>query len=183
MNIADALFNPQVRVGARKFVQMAFVVNDIDAAMDHWVRTWGVGPFYILRNAQWENLRYRGQSAVVDASFAMAQAGPIQIELCAQHNDAPSCYREGREPGWEGFHHVATVTDDYDAEIAHLAADGFGVVMDGTFGDMRFAYVDTRATGGFMTEVISNWGPVSDSHRMIAEASLDWDGRDPIREL
>jgi hypothetical protein len=181
--IGDTLFSPEVRVGSHKFVQQAYVVDDIDAAVDYWVKTWKVGPFYVLRHAQWENLRYRGRPATVDASFAMAQAGPIQIELCQQHNDAPSCYRDVFPAGHQGFHHVATVTDDYEAEIARLSTAGFDIAMEGTFGEMKFAYVDTRAVAGFMTEVISNWAPVSESHRMIAEASFGWDGRDPLRDL
>jgi hypothetical protein len=179
----DALFSPLLRIGSGNFVQQAYVVDDIDATIEHWVRTWGIGPFYVLRHAQWENLRYRGRPAVVDASFAMAQAGPIQIELCQQHNEGPSCYRDAFSRGQEGFHHVATVTQDYDAEIARLADAGFSIAMDGTFGEMRFAYVDTRAVGGFMTEVLSNWGPVNDSHKMVAEASIGWDGANAIREL
>lgn len=183
MKIADALFDPRLRIGRASFVQQAYVVDDIDAAMRRWHETWGIGPFYVLRHAQWENLRYRGQPATVDASFAMAQAGPVQIELCQQHNDARSCYRDAFEAGQEGFHHVATVTEDFDAEIARFADSGFDIAMDGTFGEMRFAYVDTRSIGGFMTEVISNWAPVNETHRMVAEAAMGWDGSDPIREL
>lgn len=181
--IVDSLFSPLLRIGRGNFVQQAYVVDDIDAAIQHWIKAWGIGPFYVLRHAQWQNLRYRGQPATVDASFAMAQAGPIQIELCQQHNAAPSCYRDAFPEGKGGFHHVATVSHDYDAEIARLAAAGFEVAMDGTFGEMRFAYVDTRSVGGFMTEVLSNWGPVNDTHKMVAEASIGWDGSDPVREL
>ena len=32
--IGDTLFSPEVRVGSHKFVQQAYVVDDIDAAVD-----------------------------------------------------------------------------------------------------------------------------------------------------
>jgi len=78
---------------------------------------------------------------------------------------------------------LATVVDNYDVEIARLKGGGFEVAMEGTFGEMQFAYVDTRAVSGFMTEIVSNWGPVGDTHRMVADASIAWDGRDPVRDL
>ena len=179
----NSLFTPSMRIGKGKFFQQAFLVEDIDAAMKYWTDCWGIGPFFIIRHAKWENLRYRGQPVEVDASFAMAQAGPLQIELCAQHNVAPSCYRDMFQPGQEGFHHLAMVVDNYDVEIARLKDVGFEVAMEGTFGEMQFAYVDTRTVSGFMTEIVSNWGPVGDTHRMVADASIGWDGRDPVRDL
>ncbi|GAB4142558.1 MAG: VOC family protein [Sphingomonadales bacterium] len=172
-----------LRVGRNRFIQTAFVVDDIDAAMHHWLKTYNTGPFYIMRHAQIEDLRYRGKPGQVDASFAMAQAGGIQIELCAQHNDGPSAYRDTFPKGQEGFHHMCSVTLDYDAEMAHFRALGFEPAMEGRFGEMRFSYLDTRKAFGFMTEVIEEWEPVRAVHQQVADAAQNWDGSDPIREL
>lgn len=168
---------------SRSYIQVAFVVNDIDAAMERWIREMGIGPFFVIRNAKMDELRYRGKDVFVDASFAMAQAGNIQIELCQQHNEAPSAYRDTFPDGGEGLHHMCVVAKSYDDEIAHYRRQGFEPSMEGRFGEMRFAYVDTRPALGFMTEVIEDWEPVRTVHRQVAEAAVNWDGKDPIRNL
>jgi hypothetical protein len=175
--------DPSLRVGRNKFIQAAYVVDDIDAAMERWLKFNGLGPFFIIRHAKMQDLRYRGRPVEVDASFAMAQAGGIQIELCAQHNEGPSCYRDMFAPGEEGFHHMCSVTHDYETELAHFASLGCPPAMEGRFGEMRFAYVDTRPLNGFMTEIIEDWEPVRLVHQQVADAARDWDGSDPIRLL
>lgn len=168
---------------SRSYIQIAFVVEDIDAAMQRWIEKMGVGPFYVIRHAKMDELRYRGREVSVDASFAMAQADGIQIELCQQHNEAPSAYRDSFGPGQEGMHHMCVVARSYDDEMAHYRAMGFEPSMEGRFGQMRFSYVDTRAALGFMTEIIEDWEPVRAVHRQVAEAAKNWDGRDPVRLL
>ncbi len=51
-------------------------------------------------------------------STALAQAGDLHIELVEQHCDSPSVYRDIFPKGEEGFHHVAVIAEDFDAEIA-----------------------------------------------------------------
>jgi hypothetical protein len=118
-----------------------------------------------------EDLRYRGAPVEVDASFAMAQAGGIQIELVEQHNVGPSAYRDSIPVGVEGFHHACIVTDDYSADMRHYADQGCVPAMEGRFGDMRFCYMDTRLLVGFMTEIIEDWEPVRLVHKRVAEAA------------
>jgi hypothetical protein len=169
--------------GRNHFIQSAFVVNDLDEAMWRWIKSHNVGPFYVLRHARMEDLRHRGVPVEVDASFAMAQAGPIQIELVQQHNIGPSAYRDSIPAGQEGFHHACYVAQDYDAELRHFATQGCEPAMAGRFGEMQFCYMDTRRLVGFMTEIIEDWEPVRLVHRKVAEAAAGWDGSDPIREL
>ena len=42
---------------------------------------------------------YRGTASGVDMQVAVAQAGPVQIELIQQHCDRPSVYRDLVEHG------------------------------------------------------------------------------------
>ena len=75
--------------------QLAFIVTDIDKAMNHWAETLGVGPFFIKRRITFSNFIYRGKpSASPSVSIALANSGYVQIELIQQHDDAPSIYRE-----------------------------------------------------------------------------------------
>jgi hypothetical protein len=165
------------------FIQAAFVVEDLQEAMQRWIRMQGVGPFFVLRHGKMEDLRYRGRPVEVDASFAMAQAGAIQIELVQQHNVGPSAYRDTIPAGTEGFHHICIVTEDYPAEIKHYAEQGCIPAMDGRFGEMLFCYMDTCQQLGYMTEIIQKWEPVTKVHKMVADSAVGWDGKDPIRDL
>ena len=163
------------------FFQAAWVVSDLNAAVERWSRTFGVGPFYVFDHVQLDGLQYRGNAARLDMSAALAQAGDLQIELICQHCDQPSPYRDAFAAGQEGFHHLAVFTDEYDRDLASYTDRGFAVVGQGAVGPMRFAYVDTMPVMGFMVEVMEDNEPFRDAFRQITEAARGWDGERPVR--
>jgi hypothetical protein len=79
--------------------QNGYVVRDIHAAMDHWIRVMGVGPWYYIDRVKTDYFRHRGQDSAVEMSIAIANSGDLQIELIQQRNDAPSMYREFLDAG------------------------------------------------------------------------------------
>jgi hypothetical protein len=164
-------------------VQMAWVVNDLEAAMHRWIEQQGAGPFYVLRHCAVTNVRYRGRPATVDMDVAIAQSGGVQIELIQQHDDAPSCYRDMYPRGQEGFHHLCYVVDDLRGALAHFGKHGQPPAIEGNFGNVEFAYVDTRPGIGCMTELVGRHPDIEAFFGMIADAARDWDGREPIRYL
>ena len=166
---------------ARDFFQSAWVVNDIQAAMRHWTKTCGVGPFFLLEHVAMEDLTYRGKPATLDCSIAIAQAGPAQIELVEQHCQSPSVYRDLIPKGRSGFHHVAAFAKDYDLEVAEYRAQGLSVTTTGRSGTMRFCYVDASPTIGCVIELLEESTSLRAHFAHIAEACRDWDGRDPVR--
>ena len=75
----------------------AWFVDDIQAAMRHWYEHSGVGPFYYgTRNTL--DIVHRGRPQKLDFSGAIAQAGPIQIELLTQYDAAPSAFKRAMMP-------------------------------------------------------------------------------------
>ncbi|MDA0339215.1 MAG: VOC family protein [Proteobacteria bacterium] len=166
-----------------QFLQAAWIVNDLEQAVERWLKTTRVGPFFIIPHVSVENALYRGTPTTIDFSGALAQAGPMQIELIQQHSDTPSAYRDTFAPGQEGFHHVCGFIEDFDAEVEHYRQQDSPLAFEGAFGDMRFGYVDTRASVGFMTEVIEDRDSIRQMFKMVADAAIDWDGADPIRTL
>jgi catechol 2,3-dioxygenase-like lactoylglutathione lyase family enzyme len=113
---------------------------------------------------------------------AIAQSGGVQIELIQQHCDRPSAYRDLIASGASGFHHVGLYCDDYDANYAWYAGQGYVAAIDGKFGEMRFAYFDTSADIGCMVELIEQNAVQSEFFARIAAAADGWDGvTDPIR--
>lgn len=80
------------RVG--QIVQMAYVVEDIRAAMDLWIRDCGVGPWFLLESFTGPEQRYRGQPATADIKLAMSFAGHMNIELIQPRGGGSVCYLE-----------------------------------------------------------------------------------------
>ncbi|HKY65099.1 MAG TPA: hypothetical protein VJM49_01955, partial [Acidimicrobiales bacterium] len=54
----------------RAFMQMCWVVPDLDAAIDRWVTTAGVGPFFWFDEVVATDGRHRGKPADFPASTA-----------------------------------------------------------------------------------------------------------------
>ena len=86
-------------------IQMAYVVADIRASINHWVTQLNVGPWFLLDHFTGTDPKYRGRDSTADVSLAMSFAGHMNIELIQPNNDAPSVYREWIERRGYGFHH------------------------------------------------------------------------------
>lgn len=166
---------------SNQFFQAAWVVNDLEEAMHRWIKTARVGPFFVMEHVEVTQTCYHGTPTPIDFSGALAQSGPLQIELIQQHSDSPSAYRDTFAPGQEGFHHMCSFVEDYDAEVENYRQQDAPLAFNGMSGDMRFAYVDTRATLGWMTEIIEDRQSIRDLFKRVADAAVDWDGSDPIR--
>ncbi len=164
-----------------KILQMAYVVNDVEASAKKWMESFGIGPFYILDRPQVGNPLYRGKPQAVEFSAALAQAGDIHIELIQQHCDSPSCYRDTIPKGQEGFHHVGVIVEDYHAEVKRYQDQGFVVAGSGTFGPLNFCYVDTSPVMHCMVEVLEDLPFIHNYFGRIRKAAEEWDGSDPIR--
>lgn len=165
-------------------LQMAFVVPNLDAAIAHWVNVQGIGPFFVLRHCEVSNVVYRGtQPVAVDFGVAIAQWGGVQVELIEQYCDTPSGYRDVYARGEGGFHHTCVVVPDLEGALAHYAAMGAPLAIRGDFGAGKWAYVDTRAQLGCMTELVGDNPDIRAFFKMIADAAVDWDGSNPVREL
>jgi catechol 2,3-dioxygenase-like lactoylglutathione lyase family enzyme len=162
--------------------QAGYVVNDIEAAMDYWSRVLGIGPWFYNPRVPIVNYRYRGASHAPHNSVALANSGPLQMELIQIRNDVPSMYRDFLQAGRNGLQHVAYWTEHYDADLARLEAQGFEAVMSGEVGDRgRFVYFDTEYHPGTVIELSEVAGPKGKMFDMIREASKGWDGSNPVR--
>ncbi|WP_340588842.1 VOC family protein [Erythrobacter alti] len=174
--------NPHTHEG---IFQMSWVVNDLEEAARRWHRTTGIGPFLVNRHIPIANPVYCGAPGPVDFSTAIAQAGPVQVELVQQHDDNPSCYRDSIGKGSEGMHHIAMMASDYDAAVRHYEDQGFSVASSGLFGTVRFCYIDCRKTLGHMVELLEDSPSIRSFFAAIARAADEWDGAPAtlLREL
>jgi hypothetical protein len=163
--------------------QNGYVVRDVEAAMDHWTKVMGVGPFFYFPTVVVEQFTYYGQPSDVKLSIALANSGPLQIELIQQRNDAPSMYRDFLAAGREGLQHVAFWTEKFDDDLRRARAAGFEIAQEGRFGGAngRLVYFSAEAHPGTVIELSEISGPKGPMFRRIAEAAVGWDGTDPIR--
>lgn len=162
--------------------QLGYVVDDIEAAMAHWHQVMGVGPWFYNPKVPIEDYVYEGKSYEVHNSVALANSGPIQVELIQTRNDAPSMYRDFMQAGHRGLQHVAYWTQDYDADLSRLEAQGFRRKMGGKVGaNGRFVYFDREAHPGTVIELSEVMGPKGRMFDMIRAASQDWNGADAVR--
>lgn len=165
-------------------MQLGFVVRDLDAAMAHWIGKVGIGPFFVLDHVQFAEAWYRDAPADVDMSVALAQWGPVQVELIRQWNDAPSIYTEfaGREHG--GLQHLGVMTQSVADDLALLRERGVAPVQWGSTGNgIRFAYVATDHHPGGMIELIEHGPAIDGFFQMVRDAAQGWDGTRPVRRL
>lgn len=167
----------------RNAFQNAWVVNDLEAAMHRWINFYGIGPFYVLDHLDLNGTLYRGKPSELELSVGLAQAGSVQIELIFQHSKGPSVYRDMVPEGETAFHHVCFYTNDFKADQDYYERAGYATAMEGGApdGSVKFGYFDTRKDFNVFTEVISAHPGVLARNAMVTEASLNWDGKDPVR--
>lgn len=179
-------------------IQYAYFVNDVDAAIKRWVNMFGAGPF--LKIAHWDGARdhyYRGQPTTEDLTHAHGQCGAVQIQLTQQHNDLPSIWRDMYPAGEEGFHHVAIMVDDYDAERARLIKAGcevgeefyydtgvehLGIKDANVPARGRVVYLDARPLIGCFVEILERNSVIQYEFDAVRRLHEEWDGSgDPVR--
>jgi hypothetical protein len=166
--------------------QLAYKVNDLEAAVAAHHRAFGSGPFFVLRHVALASSMHRGAEQAFDHSSAYGQWGGVMVELVVQHNPDPSALHDMFPwgSGREGLHHAALFVDDLEGEIARFAAEGVPLAqLSVTAGGTAFAFVDTRASLGHMLEMYEPTEQLAGFYDFVAAASQGWDGRDLLREL
>jgi Glyoxalase/Bleomycin resistance protein/Dioxygenase superfamily len=119
--------------GEYRFFQIGFVVDDLLAAAADWARVFGVGPFHVMPVFD-QHVIYRGSESTITCQVAVAQAGPVQIELIQQHCDRPSVFREWSRDGTCAFHGDDLILDlhvggDDEAPAPRLVLDRRGRLL------------------------------------------------------
>jgi Glyoxalase/Bleomycin resistance protein/Dioxygenase superfamily len=163
--------------------QNGYVVEDLDGAVEAWLQV-GVGPWLLLRDLTQTGSVYRGRPAEPVVSIAFANSGDLQVELIEQRDDSPSIYREFLDAGRQGLHHLAWWVDDFPAASRAAQGAAWPLVHSGNVGGMaEFAYYDLQAVTSTIVEVMELTDATRWLASTVAQASLDWDGSDPVRPL
>ncbi len=163
-------------------IQMAYVVEDIQASMAQWTRDLRVGPWFLLDRFEGVDAQYRGGPSHAAVTLAMGFAGHMQIELLQPLDDHPSVYRDAIDKQGYGFHHYGVGSRDFDGDIARYEAQGYEVAYRaGVPTGGSVAYLDTHGALPGFVELIELGPGMETAFTAFYAASLSWDGTDPVR--
>ncbi|MFM9972192.1 MAG: VOC family protein [Burkholderiales bacterium] len=163
--------------------QVAYLVKDIEAAMRHWTEVLGIGPFFYVEKMTAHGSTFRGQPTSPQLSLAMAQSGPVQIELIQQHNDAPSQFLEYKQAGFEGQHHIAFWTKTFDDDMARYLKEGYEILSTANTAPNRNAFLTAVGHHGTLIEISETAGAKGEYFEKIARVAASWDGKNPVRRV
>jgi len=127
---------------------VAYVVADIDAALDRLGATFGLRPLV--------------REVMADQGVEAALCGPAgaAVELIRSLDDDGPVARFLEARG-EGLHHVAFEVDDLEAALADLRARGAELIDDRPrvgLGGHLVAFVHPRSANGVLTELVEAEG-------------------------
>jgi len=165
-----------------RIIQTAYVVKDIRASIDWWVKSANTGPWFLLDHLLADDHVYRGKKSTADVAIAMAFAGSMCIELIQPLDDNPSVYKETIDLRGYGFHHLGLAVSDVDAEIETYRAKGYEVAFRAavpTGGAV--AYLDNGVNDPGFLELIPVTPGMDETFTAFWRASQGWDGSNPIR--
>jgi hypothetical protein len=150
--------------------QVAYMVDDIDAAMSQWHEQYGVGPFLVTRNVSpISNGYYRGRKAPSSrVNIAFAYVGEVQLELIELIGDTPGLYKEALDKQNYGVHHYAVLVEDFPSAYNWALDNGYDAVIDaGVDGLARMSYME-NPDSGLILEVIE-WNSLTRPYFTVIE--------------
>lgn len=165
-------------------IELCHVTRDLDAALAHWTRDLGAGPFFVFDVPVLPGQLYYGEPTEVSMRVGFGFSGGILIELLEQTNGGASPFRDFLDERGEGLHHVMPRTD-YDAGFARLSEAGHDVAYAGQMpSGERFCLFDTRKVNGAYVELMELSEAMLGSLALMAKAHATWDGvTDPVRGM
>jgi len=140
--------------------QVAWVVEDLDKAVEMHYRFFGIAPWHYYRydRSLLSMMRRNGSDTEYAMDTAVANAGTTRLELI-QPLSGDTVYREfAARNGYGKVHHFGLAVDDMEESLEIARRAGFAVTMEGSGygldGDGHFAYLDTEGTFGITLELM-----------------------------
>ena len=145
---------------SRGVTQVAWVVEDLDKAVQLHHRLFGIGPWHYYRydRSMLSMMRRNGRDTEFVLDTAVANAGPTRLEI-VHPLEGDTIYHEFvRKNGYGRIHHFGLAVDNMQESLELARRAGFTVTMEGSGygldGDGHFAYLDTEETFGIILELM-----------------------------
>ena len=156
--------------------QVAYMVPDINEAIDWWTGVMGVGPFFIFPSFDMVRGDYRGKEHFAKFGAAVAFSGDLMVELIEPRG--PSIFQEFLDEGRKGVHHLCAFADSMEEAQAWIAERGGKRLQGAEFGDgSEIAYFAMDEDETMILEVGALKPQVLGLFDMIRQAGADWDGK------
>jgi hypothetical protein len=165
-----------------ELMQIAFVPQDFDGAIQHWLKM-GAGPFFLLEDNQAEWVSAYGVELPLVLDIAVGNWGDMQIEIIRQKSAGKTIYSDWRKAGREGVHHTCIMVSDMGEARAACRDHGFAVVHEGRHGASEWLYADTHGGPGTLLEILCMPAGAPSLADMTRAATRSWDGTEPVRKL
>lgn len=164
-------------------VQIAYTVDDVrESARNFSIRT-GAGPFFVRRNAIAGTLVAGGTTGRFDHSSAYGQWGRVQVELVQTHLAEPPEFAE-TTTARQCVHHVAMMVRSVAEQQRKFAEIGWPLLYSATTPNGNdFAFHDARKDLGHLVEIYEARPSILRLYERVADAAVDWDGSDPVRDM
>jgi hypothetical protein len=164
---------------------LAYLVDDLEVAVDHLLSKFGAGPFFVLRDVAFEHLTSRGEPATFAHDSAFGQCGAVPIEVIQVKRLEPERVRAGFALTPPRLHHTAYVValEHLEAARDDLAQRGLPAFLHAITGDIDSTLHDAAATLGHHVELHADCQQLREVFGMVRDASLGWDGSDPLRAV
>ena len=135
-----------------EILQVGIVVKDLDKTVE-FLTTLGLGPFTI-RTATHPAAIVRGKRTSYQVRLALAQQGPVQVELI-EYQYGETVQKDFLDEKGEGLHHIQFKVADLDATLKKFSDKGVKVLQQDRFvGGGGIAYMGTDEIGGIIMEVV-----------------------------
>lgn len=157
------------------------MVEDLHRDVPRFAAAAGAGPFYAMEHIVFDEVTYRGEPAVYDHSSAFGQWGPILVELTRVHDAQPAGLRDSLIAPRGGVGHVAWLVDSLADETERLTELGLEQFHAGRTGPASAVWFDGGPLVGHPIEVLERRDELLCFYAMVREASVRWDGSDPLR--
>jgi 4-hydroxyphenylpyruvate dioxygenase-like putative hemolysin len=153
--------------GARKIIQIAHVVKDIEKSMMKYHEILDIGPWsvYTFAPPALRECTFMGKSSDATWVLSLAWVGDIQFELM-QPLSGESVYTHFLDKKGEGIHHIKEWVDDCAAAIEEYRKKGIEVIQSGKYDEDEFYYLNTEPQLGILYE-LGNCGEIRSPERMV----------------
>ncbi|WP_179295660.1 VOC family protein [Bacillus sp. FJAT-45350] len=142
--------------------QIAFVVNDIDAACEAFSTLLGIPKpdWFLTGERDVSQVVYNGKPSDAQSKLCFINTPSVQIELI-EPNQEPSTMRDFLGTIGEGIHHIAFDVNSIEPAIKTVEEHGFPVVQTGNFTSSNgcYAYADTQETYKTLIELLERETP------------------------
>ena len=161
--------------GFGKIKQVAYLTEDLDASIQHWIDYAGIGPWTVYKNVVMTG-HYKNAATSVKMNVGLSYRDDLQIELIYITSKTPSPYQDATGRTLVGMHHMAFFSVDLAADLKEAARRGLTCVFEASNGASSVAYCASPAEPGLLFEFIAVTPPVQDGFTSGMAASRAWDG-------